>query len=239
MDYEGGKYREYNPDWHAGDSTWKALQVQRMIERNDIRPHSVLEIGCGAGGVLASMASPELLPATEFLGIDVSTDAITQATRSHGNLPSLRFEVGEVGDVHDVFDLVLLIDVIEHVEDYFTLLRATTKVGRNVILHIPIDMTVSSAFRRHLITDARESVGHIHVFNRDTARATLGETGFQIVDEEYTAGSLDLPAKTLKSRLASIPRRAVRLIDPDLAANLLGGFSLLLLAQPRTPPHMR
>jgi SAM-dependent methyltransferase len=233
MDYAGGEYREFNPDWHAGDSRWKADQVRGMITRNQLAPRNVLEIGCGAGGVLASLASSGLGGETEFLGVDIAPDAIEQASSTHGDDPHLVFRVGDISDVDQSFDVVLLIDVIEHVEDYFGLLRGAREIARNLILHVPLEFTASSALRRHVLAEARTSVGHIHHFTKETCLATLRDTGFQVVDCVYTAGSLDLPAKRLRTKAASLPRRIIRTVNPDLAAHALGGFSLLILARPR------
>lgn len=34
--YNDGTYHENNPTWHEEDSPWKALQIQKIIERNSL-----------------------------------------------------------------------------------------------------------------------------------------------------------------------------------------------------------
>ena len=85
--------------------------------------------------------------------------------------------------------------------------------------------------RSRPLVDLRRDVGHLHYFVRDTALATLRECGFEVLDAFYTAGALDLPSRHWRARLLRLPRRALRAIDEDLCARLLGGFSLMVLAR--------
>jgi hypothetical protein len=65
---------------------------------------------------------------------------------------------------------------------------------------------------------------------KETALLTLQEAGYEIVDYFYTPTSIDR-GKTLKSKLAKLPRIAFSRITPDLAVRILGGYSLLVLAR--------
>ena len=66
---------------------------------------------------------------------------------------------------------------------------------------------------------------------KETALATLVDSGYDIVDFFYTAGSLDLPTKTLRSKIAALPRKLMFKLNEDIAVKLLGGFSLLVLTK--------
>ena len=111
-------------------------------------------------------------------------------------------------------------------------LRALNRRARNFIFHIPLDLHVSSVIRSRSIIEAREAVGHLHYFTRETALATLADTGFRVIDETFTAGGLELGRSGLATRMARLPRRLVRRLSPHAAARWLGGFSLLVLAEP-------
>jgi hypothetical protein len=76
----------------------------------------------------------------------------------------------------------------------------------------------------------RSSVGHVHYFTKETALATLKDTGYEIIDYFYTNGS-ELPNRGWKANLMKLPRKMSFLIDQDLAARMLGGFSLMVLAK--------
>ena len=51
--YDDGTYLENNNGWHVADSPWKAQQIRRAIEANNLAFDTVAEVGCGAGEILA------------------------------------------------------------------------------------------------------------------------------------------------------------------------------------------
>ena len=74
-------------------------------------------------------------------------------------------------------------------------------------------------------------MGHIHHFCKETALATLEDTGYRVIDHFYTSGATDLAGHGWKSNLLKWPRKALYSMDQDAAARLLGGYSLMVLAQ--------
>ena len=128
----------------------------------------------------------------------------------------------------------MLIDVVEHVCDYYGLLRNVGRVAEYVVAHIPLEMNVSSVLRQRSLTNARTQLGHIHHFNRDTALATFRDCHYEIIGHRITAGAAELPTTSIKKKLAKYPRKLVGMFSLDLAAHLLGGHSILVLA--KSPP---
>lgn len=226
--YTGGDYRQRNPGWHVEDAGWKAAQVLRVLERNTLRPLTVCDVGCGAGEVLRQLQLA-LDPQSRFVGFDVSPDAIGLASQ-RGN-ERLRFVLGDIGGWSgQPFDLLLAIDVVEHVEDCFGFLRRVRRMARNAIFHIPLELSALAVLRRHPLLASRERYGHVHYFTRGTAVALLGECGFRIRDTLFTGSGVDLPSPTFGNRVLRIPRRILFAVAPDLCTRLLGGYSLLILA---------
>jgi hypothetical protein len=76
----------------------------------------------------------------------------------------------------------------------------------------------------------RQQAGHLHYFTKETALATLRDTGYDVVDWFYTAGAIANP-RSVKARLASWPRRLLSGINQDWVVRVLGGYSLLVLAK--------
>jgi 2-polyprenyl-3-methyl-5-hydroxy-6-metoxy-1,4-benzoquinol methylase len=224
---ENGEYLRNNPTWHVEDSPWKAKQIMKMLARNSISKKKVAEIGCGAGEILNQLyaAMPDDV---SFTGYDISSDAINLARPREKE--RLKFKLENFAETNETFDLLLMIDVFEHVNDYLGFLKLCKNKAKNTIFHIPLDISVQAILRNKLMA-VRNSVGHLHYFTKETALATLADSGYEIVDYFYTPGSADLPRKTLKSKIAFFPRKLLFKANQDLSVKILGGCSLLVLAR--------
>ena len=226
--YTEGNYLEANPTWHEEDSPWKAEQIARIVRDNRLAPKTVCEVGCGAGEILASLR--KTFDDAKLVGYDVSPQAIARCEPKTAR--GLSFVQGDfLATVTESFDLLLLIDVFEHVDDYLGFLRALRTRARHFVFHIPLDLHISSLARVSPLAEARAKIGHLHYFTRETALASLVDAGYRVVDEQYTAGGLELDRRQLKTRLARLPRRIAYWINPHVAVRWLGGFSLLVLAE--------
>jgi SAM-dependent methyltransferase len=213
--------------WHLEDSPFKAEQAMKMITRHGLRPRTVVDIGCGAGGVLAQLR--HRLPGgtetdTKFVGYDVSPQA-HQISRQFEQ-DNLRFVLGDAFEDPAIADLVLVFDVVEHIEDCFGLLRKIKAKGEYKLYHIPLDISVTAALRDSFMR-AWHLVGHVHVFSEKLALETLRSTGHEVIDSFFTPGGLRT-GRGLRAFLGNLPRRV---LPQRLAARLVGGFSLLVLAR--------
>ncbi len=224
--YTDGQYLDNNPTWHVEDSRWKSTEVLKMLNRHQLQPHSVCEVGCGAGEILRLMQ--ENLPDTRFEGWDISPQAMVLAQERSGD--RLRFVHGDFLQSEDTYELVMALDVFEHVEDYLGFLRQLNGRGRYTLFHIPLDLSVQ-AVARGLLMRWREDVGHLHYFTRELALTALKETGYEILDAQYTTYAIDRPAPTFKARLARKPRRLAFCLAPHWTARTLGGFCLMVLTR--------
>lgn len=65
--YKTDKYFMNNTTWHIEDSSWKAGLVFNILNRANLRPIDIVEVGCGAGAVLAELQRK--LPLANFLGM--------------------------------------------------------------------------------------------------------------------------------------------------------------------------
>jgi hypothetical protein len=226
--YRDGSYLSNNSSWHEEDSPWKVRHILGMLARNRLAPTSICEIGCGAGEILRLLR--EALPATErLLGYEISPQAFTRCLPKAG--PRLSFVNQEAWRDGERFALAMAIDVFEHVDDYLGFLRQCREKGEHKLFHIPLDLSVQTVFRRRALQHARERIGHLHYFTRETALASLTHTGHSIVDVAYTAGAIESPHPSLKRRIGNLPRRLGFALSPGLTARTLGGCSLLVLTR--------
>jgi SAM-dependent methyltransferase len=229
--YLEGGYLAANPAWHEEDADWKARQVLRLIEDTRIDPTSVVDVGCGTGGVLDGLASS--LPSAKLVGYDVAPAAVAIAAKLRPHLDVINGDVRQSGR-H--FDLALLMDVFEHVPDYLGFLESMRGVADRFIFHIPLDMNGQQVIRGGAIMAARRNLGHLHYFSKETALGTLETAGYRVLHHRYTGSAVDLPLTSRLARLARSPRRAAFKVSPDLAVRVLGGYSLLVLAEPSPAP---
>ena len=225
--YLEGDYLKNNPDWHVEDSSWKAGKIIDILTKNKITPSNVCEIGCGAGEILNQLYS--VLPATSrFVGYDIAEDAIDMAKSR--TKERLRFKKHDLlMDDSAKFDLLLVIDVFEHIEDYLGFLRKCRDKAEYKIFHIPLDMSVQKVLRKDVLMHARQKVGHLHYFTRETALDTLKDAGYEIIDSFYTPWGFEMQQKTLLKKLFQLPLKIFYSINADLAVKVMAGSLLIVL----------
>lgn len=226
--YKNDSYLLNNPFWHEEDSPWKAKQIKKILDRNNLNLKSVAEVGCGAGEILNQLL--EFMPThILFTGYDISSHAIKMAkTREK---PRLKFKKENFLETDERFDLLLIIDVLEHVEDYLGFLRSCKNLANNFIFHIPLDLSVNTVLRGTPILGLRNKVGHIQYFNKDIALATLLDCGYEIIDWFYTGSTVDALTVSINSKILRFPRRILYRLSKDFCVRVLGGYSLMVLAK--------
>jgi SAM-dependent methyltransferase len=157
----------YFEDYH-----WWFLARRRIMQelvRNLLPPSPdslVVDIGCGPGANLASLAA-----AYPCVGIDASEDAIAVARSRY---PMIKFicgySPGDLGPVAQSARLFLVMDVLEHVEDDRKLLRslvASSAPGAYFLITVPADPGLWSAHD--------EAVGHYRRYTAASLARVWGE----------------------------------------------------------------
>jgi len=227
--YTGDEYARRHPGWHREHSDWKAAQVLAMLRRRRLAPRTVVEIGCGAGGILAALQRA-LPPATEFSGYEIAPAAFAMAQPLTND--KLRFVLGDFLAMETPRgDLLLAMDVVEHIDDHLGFLRALRPRAAAHIFHLPLDLCLLSELQPRRLQWAKESVGHLHYFTKNSALATLRATGYTVTDWFFTAVELDLPPPSGQQQRMRALRRLGRKLSPALTSRILGGFSVLVLCE--------
>ena len=226
--YHSGEYLASNPDWHAADSPSKARWIADILDRNNVEPQHIVEVGSGAGEVLVELQ--KRYPWAQFEGYDISPDAhAIAAPKSRGGLSFHNADYLTVDAPAP--DLLMAVDVFEHVEDYMAFLRTIKPKAPLTLFHIPLDLSVQGLLRGKPILGARQMLGHLHYFFKDTALAILDDCGYEIIDWNYTHGAELLPNRALRTRMLNTPRRIARAINEDFAVRLMGGASIMVLTR--------
>jgi SAM-dependent methyltransferase len=225
--YTDGSYlAKTGGSWHLEDSPFKARWIASILARHvELKPNTICEIGCGAGGILAELQ--KMLPRhIAFTGYDISPQVHALSERFSNQ--KCQFILGDAFADRSQYDLVLVMDVIEHLEDYFSFLRQSREKGDWKIYHIPLETYVVGVLRGFNYWDA---LGHLHVFTIETALKALQHTGHRVVDWVFTDGAISIPSTTLRGRAANLIRIPLSKLSTELTSRLLGGYSMLVLAK--------
>lgn len=228
--YTSGEYAALNPDWDSGDSSWKADQVVTLLQDHEIEPCSIIEIGCGAGGILAHLR--RRYPSAKMTGYDIAPQ-LPGIWKNH-EAANVRFILGDYfDDLSPIPDAILVLDLIEHLGNPFEFLSRLSKRAKYAVFHIPLDLSSLSILRESPLIHVRHKVGHLHYYTKSLATATLEECGFEIVEARYTDASFSAPRRGWKTRIAAIVRRLVYKAMGDAGVRLIGGQTLIVLARPK------
>lgn len=228
--YISHDYLKANPTWDMEDSPWKANFVVQILHSCGITPSSICDIGCGAGGVLAELR--RTYHDSALFGYDVAPD-VTQLWYKHEK-SNIKFQVGDFLVLNKkTYDVILLLDIIEHLADPFTFLSKLHGMAKYYVFHVPLDLSAISVVVEKPLINQRKNVGHINYFTKNLALSLLKECEFEIVKCQYSGAAFNSPKRTWKTRLVSLPRRLLYLLNKDWGTRILGGETLFVLAKDR------
>jgi SAM-dependent methyltransferase len=220
-----GSYFRHNPTWHVEYSPWKAANIHRLLQRMQLNPQTICEVGCGAGEVLRQLQL-RMDCRCRFWGYDIAPPAIQMAKQRENE--RLHFELADFAAIDTPHsDLLLILEVVNHVEDYMGFLRTLKNRADWKIFSFTLDISMQSALRGGELLRRREVHSHLHHFNKEIALAILRDTGYEIVDCSYPP----IFAYSALAKLAKPIRKMVFELNPDLTARMLGGYSLQVLAR--------
>ena len=227
--YIGGEYLKNKPTWDEEDSVFKAEWIYNLYKKNNLEPGDVVEVGCGAGGILEELSKKD--PGIKNLtGFDISPQAINLAKSKENG--KVQFFNKDFTEEQLNSNLLLVIDVVEHVDDYYNFLRKLVNRGDHFIFHIPLDLCCRTILKPHVLLQQRNSVGHIHYFTEEMVHWFLKDVGYEIIDWHFTKPFIDFKeAKTLKAKVKKVLRNFSYWISPSLSSKLWGGYSMLILAR--------
>lgn len=146
-----------------------------LAEREPARTGPVLEVGCGLGYLTYAMRQRGY----DATGIDVSNEAIARARDRYGPF----YEAADVtvlakSDPARV-DLVVMTEVIEHLPDFYSVMRAVRDLlrdGGEAVLTTPN----RSVYSRNLVWETDPPPVHLWWFTEDAMREMAARLGMRI-----------------------------------------------------------
>ena len=231
--YLSDDYAEKNPSWDMEDSPWKAHHVLRRLAANGLKPSTIVEVGCGAGGVLAEIRSA--FSQAELYGFDIAPAVQNYWDKfSDKNIQFIQGDFFKLNQKH--YELLMVLDVVEHVSDPIEFLISLNGHADYYVFHFPLDLSAINVLREYPLLYVREKVGHVHYFTKGLVLRLLAESGYDIIDWSYTGAAFTAPQQSWKTRLVGVARRIVYTINKDVGVRLLGGETLMLLARAKKNP---
>lgn len=150
-------------------SCWLRSLIGEVIKETEIAGSikSVLDVGCGEGTTTAFLA--QILTDANILGIDISKEGI-ECSKNNYNFPNLEFLFDpDSSNLEGKYDLITAFEVLEHVDDWETLLkRMAQSAGKYLLLSFP-----TGRMRKFEV-----NVGHFRNYRKGEVEEYLSLHGF-------------------------------------------------------------
>lgn len=124
--------------YHQYSEPQQRWALQLLDQYPFIGNEQILDIGCGDGKISRYIA--QKVPLGNVTGIDYSSSMISFAQKEHGEIPNLKFMVGDAESflLNDRYDLIVSFNCLHWVKNHtnvLTQIKAHLKQDGNLILH--------------------------------------------------------------------------------------------------------
>lgn len=212
---------EYD-DYYDAESQWRWIssksKADRIIQLCSKYPHnSILDVGAGEGSVVNRLSDRSF--GESLHALEISSSGIESIRQR--NIPSLKdcrlFDGNTIPYEDNRFDLVILSHVVEHLEYPRQLLYESARVGRNLFVEVPLDLTA------RLKKDYKPvKGGHLNYFSPKTIRLLVQTCHLQVLDQKITNPSWPVYRYRLgrKGILRYLVKACALLVCPGMATAL-------------------
>lgn len=238
--YSAHSYKENTNNWEDDVSIFRGVALREVLEDGKIaeKINTILDVGCGSGGVLAHLSMQKEFEAKVLEGIDISPVAVDIARRladEKGAGGRVHFAVRSIEDLaeSESRDLICLIHVLEHCPDMLEMLEACAERSNYIYINVPLEINLFYVLRFNLIANQYNKYGHLHFFDEMFFVTWLEKNGFEILSRGYARDYLiDKPGFGYNVIKAA---RWVfdKVFGPALTAKVLAGVSGCYLVKRR------
>ncbi|MFC2154528.1 class I SAM-dependent methyltransferase [Candidatus Altiarchaeota archaeon] len=218
----------------------RALHFQKQLPNRSFQ--RILDAGCGNG--VYSFHLAQRFPNAEVIGIDTDTARIERNEKIRKNLSikNLSFRNEDILDLSykEKFDLIVSIDVIEQIKDISGFIQKLNRLlTPNGILYVHTP-TENWHKKNPPSNTAERGYPLRHSYSREDLMHTLLNSGFQIIKERSTFGSLaavlwKIDAVMRRSQLGFLSPLAFPVLLvlslPDMFSRNKCGGGILILAK--------
>lgn len=226
--YTSGEFLAHSSG--AADATFKVEQLIKVLAATpSLKPAAgdrVADVGCGAGETTRRLAAA--FPGAHIDGYDIHPQIDTLTPED--NIRFFRSDFCTI-ELETPYDLSVLFDVIEHVPDPISFVKAVALRSRAVAFHIPLDDS-SFVWLRNLMLPKLTHPGHLVALSPATALTLVALTGVRTRTFVYSpVFRAPTGRERGTQRLFNFARAVLYSISPYLTQRLLGGVSLMVVAE--------
>ena len=173
------RYKTHNDSYeYSAGIKWSLSLIRdtfKHIDKSDIT--NILDIGCGEGNKTYLLA--KYFNNAKVSGIDFTEEGIKLANEIYFNIENISFEKGDVFNINEKetgYDIVSCFEVLEHVEDWQTLLKKIADISnRYILISVP-----TGRMREYEV-----QVGHLRNFKKGEIEDFLKSNGFDVIKVFY------------------------------------------------------
>ncbi|MDD5011371.1 MAG: methyltransferase domain-containing protein, partial [Phycisphaerae bacterium] len=195
IDYNSiySSYSQEHIAYIKNTAVWKAEHLCKLIKEEPAE--SILEIGTGRGDVLNACC-----PFKIKIGADISEEAIKQHHAIYKEHKLVKIDADKpLPFNNNEVDFVLLCDILEHIENPVFLLSEAGRIGRNVLLKIPIENALLRKFMMKINKveyGPNHPSGHLYCWTMSDVKKIIEKSGLEIVRSKF----LSTPPNLLKKK---------------------------------------
>jgi ubiquinone/menaquinone biosynthesis C-methylase UbiE len=226
--YYEREYLNLEPLVHLEDSKFKASEILSILKKERLnKTFSVVELGCGAGGV-----SKELERTIQFpiVGCDISSSILRIAKKVNKSLLLIKADCENIPIRSNSLDLVLLVDVIEHLNNPSKAIAESARISKKwVIIRTPFEDCLYHSLKKSKndwASEWKSHCGHLWQFNLALIKKLLEQKGLIIVKIHISKYYLSGMNKNVVSNV--IATVLTRLIPSQIYRRLLPSEHLIL-----------
>ena len=171
----------------SGNAKWEYYLLRcilKYLDKNNL--NTLLDVGCGQGNKTAYLSS--YIGNIKAVGLDSSHTGINLAKQLYADIKNLEFIEMNLDDFSSKseikYDIVSALEVLEHIEDWQTLLSKMADIcNRYILLTFPTGRMRSYEVK----------IGHFRNFERGEVEDFLLKKGFKVVKTFYSGFPLYTP----------------------------------------------
>jgi len=182
--------REQVGQLYSFDENPYSKNTINFLKKNINKEDVILDLGC-ADGLLSHLLSSH---SKKVIGIDYDENQILKAKENYKSVKNLQFKVGKIPDIFinntECFDLIVCSHIIEHMENYKSLLINLKKFTKKIFIEVPdFDSNDLNQHKKKFnIEPTFTDNDHIYEFDRNELIFFFEKNGFKIIESEFKNG---------------------------------------------------